>query len=207
MSTAGDAAGIARHVVATGASGARRRRARFGAGPLSAPLYELPLPARCDPVAARSVHAIARGARAMTGEASGAPRGRPGWIVVLAFGLLAVGTGLYFMALRPALLPEDLRFTGLHQPEVAPALARWLRIVFRTWGGFVVGLGLMVVGHGAAYLVNRPALSRIGMAAGCVFAFASFVLSNIQLRSDFLWFIALLFVGAVASAIVVLRAR
>ena len=75
------------------------------------------------------------------------------------------------------------------------------------WGGFVLGLGLVVLGHGAAHMVNRPALSRIGAAAGCVFAFASFLLSNVQIRSEFLWFVALLFVGAIASGIVVLRDR
>jgi hypothetical protein len=149
----------------------------------------------------------ARGTVAMTGDAGSPRRGRAAWVIVVAFGLLTFGTGLYFMALRPALLPEDLRIIGLRPTEVAPALARWLRIVFRPWGGFVVGIGLVVLGHGAAQLVNRPALSRIDMAAGCVFAFGSFLLSNIQIRSDLLWFIALLFIGAVASARIVLRAK
>jgi hypothetical protein len=127
--------------------------------------------------------------------------------VLLTFALLTMGTGVYFMALRPPLLPEDLRFTGLEQADVPARLRPWLAVVFRTWGGFVVGLGLCIAGHGAASWMNQPAWSRVSAALGVLFAFGSFLASNIQLRSEFLWFIGLLFVGAVACAVVLIGQR
>ena len=127
--------------------------------------------------------------------------------VLLTFALLTMGTGIYFMALRPPLLPEDLRFTGLAPADVPARLLPWLAVVFRTWGGFVVGLGLCIAGYGAASWMNQPAWSRVSAALGVLFAFGSFLASNIQLRSEFLWFIGLLFVGAVACAVVLIGQR
>ncbi len=65
-------------------------------------------------------------------------------VALLVLGVLTTGTGVYFMASRPPLLPEDLRFTGVALAQVSEAELRWLSIVFRTWGGFTVGLGLRV---------------------------------------------------------------
>jgi hypothetical protein len=135
------------------------------------------------------------------------PIGRVAAPVVLTFGLLTAGTGVYFMAFRPPLLPEDLRFTGLAPADVPSALLPWVSIVFRTWGGFIVGLGLCMLGHAAASITGRPEWSRMGGAAGVLFAFGGLLASNVQLHSDFLWFISLLFMGAVASAVVLARAR
>ncbi len=119
---------------------------------------------------------------------------------MVTVGLLTVGTGVYFMALRPALLPEDLRFSALDRAQVPVALLPWLQIVFRTWGGFIVGLGLCLLGQGASCIASRSGLARLGTILGLLFAFGSFLVSNIQIRSEFLWFIALLFLGAVAIA-------
>ena len=119
---------------------------------------------------------------------------------MVAVGLLTVGTGVYFMTLRPALLPEDLRFSALDRTQIPIALLPWLHIVFRTWGGFIVGLGLCLLGQGASCIAGRSGLARMGTSLGLLFAFGSFLMSNIQIRSDFLWFIALLFFGAVAIA-------
>jgi hypothetical protein len=115
-------------------------------------------------------------------------------------GLLTVGTGVYFMTLRPALLSEDLRFSDLDRAEIPIALLPWLQIVFRTWGGFIVGLGVCLLGQGASSITGRSGLATMGTSLGLLFAFGSFLVSNIQIRSEFLWFIALLFFGAVAIA-------
>ena len=62
-----------------------------------------------------------------------------GWIFV-ACGVWLVGLGIYFMALRPAVLPEDLRFIGSGLDELRaalPRLDRWLGRVFGVMGGFM----------------------------------------------------------------------
>lgn len=53
-------------------------------------------------------------------------------------GILRVGVGIYFLILRPPLLPEDLRRTGVDPNALPPAFVEWL---FSTWGGFIVGFG------------------------------------------------------------------
>lgn len=93
-----------------------------------------------------------------------APQARlvPLVLVLLALGLLTSSTGVYFMLLRPPLLPEDSRFIGLGTEEVPEALARWLSIVFRTWGGFMVGFGLSLLGLAGYFQTRRDAWLRGG---------------------------------------------
>lgn len=98
------------------------------------------------------------------------------------------------------MLPEDMRFIGLSN-EAPQALLHWLSIVFRTWGGFMVGLGLCLFGIAGSFFTRRDAWLRLGVGVGLLFAFGSFLASNIQLHSDFLWFIALLFVFALVVAV------
>ncbi len=121
-------------------------------------------------------------------------------LAVLALGVITIGTGGYFMVARPPLLPEDARFTGLSVATAPPALLQWLSIVFRTWGGFVVGLGFCLVGLATYAFTRRDAWLKRGTALGVLIAFVSFLVSNLQLHSDFLWFVAALCVVAVAVA-------
>jgi hypothetical protein len=126
-------------------------------------------------------------------------------IALFALAIATIGTGFYFMVLRPPLLPEDARFTELAGSDVSPRLLRWLSIVFRTWGGFLAGFGACLIGQAGYFHSSRDAWLRVCTAIGVLFAFGSFLASNIELRSDFLWFIAMLFVIAVASAVLLLR--
>mgnify|MGYP002621441271 CR=1 FL=1 len=57
-------------------------------------------------------------------------------------GVLAFGTGVYFLGIRPTLLPEDIRFSGIDEAILPQAFLDWLGIVFRTWGGFITGFGI-----------------------------------------------------------------
>ncbi|MEO8903821.1 MAG: hypothetical protein ABI627_20055 [Polyangiaceae bacterium] len=102
--------------------------------------------------------------------------------------------------MRPPMLPEDVRFTGVSPILLGPTFATWLSIVFRTWGGFLVGFGVLLGGVGAFLWSADTRRLRAGVAGGTVFAFGSFLVSNIQLRSDFLWYIGLLFAAAIALA-------
>jgi hypothetical protein len=52
--------------------------------------------------------------------------------------------GLYFIFVRPALLPEDVRYSGgdlQALQAVAPRLGDWLAKVFTVMGGFMSGAG------------------------------------------------------------------
>jgi hypothetical protein len=118
-------------------------------------------------------------------------------------GVMTVGTGIYFAFLRPPMLPEDVRRTGVARGALPPAFADWLSIVFRTWGGFMVGLGVLLIAVSLYLRRGDSRWIRGGAAVGALVAFGSFLASNIQLRSDFLWFIAILFGLAAALAVAV----
>lgn len=68
----------------------------------------------------------------------------------IAAGLLAVvgivimGMGAYFAILRPAFLPEDLRFIGTDAAALAsaPGITSWLRFVFVVLGAYAFTTGL-----------------------------------------------------------------
>ena len=59
-----------------------------------------------------------------------------------------MGVGLYFGFLRPALLPEDLRYIGASMAQIqtaAPGLSPWLARVFGVLGGYMIATGLLTV--------------------------------------------------------------
>jgi hypothetical protein len=59
-------------------------------------------------------------------------------LLLLLSGVILVGMGIYFIFVRPPLLPEDLRFIGSYQVELQmayPQMSVWLSFVFRVLGG------------------------------------------------------------------------
>jgi len=124
-------------------------------------------------------------------------RGPAEWLVV-SCGLWLIGLGLYFIFVRPALLPEDLRYMGVDAQVLyaaAPRLAAWLAKVFTVMGGFMAGTGVLI-----AYLgwTVMPLRTR-GMTAALVLTGAlTLVLMsavNFALQSDFRWLLALPAIG------------
>lgn len=132
-------------------------------------------------------------------------RARTAAIVSAALGGLTLATGVYFMLIRPPMLPEDVRFTGVSADLLGESFAHWLSIVFRTWGGFLVGFGVLLGAIGAFLWSGDVMRLRTGAAVAILFAFGSFLVSNIQLGSSFLWYIGLLFAAAVALAWILLH--
>ena len=128
-------------------------------------------------------------------------------ILLLVLGLLTMGTAVFFLVLRPALLPEDIRHTGIDPGTLPPAFLEWLGTVFRTWGGFIAGFGVLLLGLGGFLLSGRARCLYWATAIGAVVAFGRFLFSNILLDSDFLWFISALFALAAATAISLLLRR
>ena len=130
--------------------------------------------------------------------ATSTQRAVAGLLAVL--GVLTLATGLYFVLVRPAMLPEDFRFAGITAEQLPPKMSAWLEIVFRTWGGFMAGFGVVLSGVAGYLLTARKALLCWATAAGLVVAFGRFLVSNLALHSDYLVFIAILFGLAVITA-------
>jgi hypothetical protein len=143
---------------------------------------------------------------AVVTDASGKTMKRTASAVLCSvLGLLTIGTGVYFAALRPAMLPEDQRLTSVSIASLPPAYAGWLSIVFRTWGGFMIAFGVLLLACGI-YLQTRTSLwLRGGIALSVIVAFGMFLVSNLQIRSDFLWYIVSLFMLAALAAVATLR--
>lgn len=128
------------------------------------------------------------------------------WLPIAVIGMVTVGMGLAFVMLRPnvVLLPEDQRYTGLTPEQLRvldPELFSWIGMVFRSWGAFGIGLGVMITGL-AAYGYRRGELwaERLLVVAGfCTFGI--FLTVNVLLRSDFALVIGGLFVAFFAALV------
>jgi len=122
-------------------------------------------------------------------------------------GVLTLATGLHFLFFRPAMLPEDVRFTGVRPSDLPPRIIEWIQIVFRTWGGFMAGFGIAQIGVASYIITARRALLYWGTALAVVTAFGRFVISNLAIKSDYLVFIVILFGLAVVVALCLIVPR
>ncbi len=120
-------------------------------------------------------------------------RSRPGslstWIVT-GCGIWLVALGLYFIVLRPPLLPEDPRFMGatLAQLRVAvPQLEGWLRIVFTVMGGYMVGAGVLTLFLARVAMPRRLKGAAWALALAGLSTVVLMSAMNFVLHSDFRW--------------------
>lgn len=117
-------------------------------------------------------------------------RARPSAVVLAFGGIILIGLGLYFIFLRPALLPEDPRFMGTSMAKIhasVPGLLTWLPRVFWVMGGFMFTTGLLTAYialssfrqrlRGAAPIAALAGLTSIGLMAAV----------NFMIGSDFKW--------------------
>jgi len=111
-------------------------------------------------------------------------------VVLMACGVWLICLGLYFIFLRPALLPEDLRYIGLTLREIqsaVPGLENWLHRVFVVMGGFMLGAGILLI-HvmtSASNTQEKRALITTTLAGVSTVGIMS--VTNFQLDSDFKW--------------------
>ncbi len=101
-----------------------------------------------------------------------------------------IGLGLYFIFLRPPLLPEDPRFMGTSLEQIrlaAPGLEGWLKNVFRVMGGFMAGAGVLMAF--VATVVMPLGLKGTGWIIAISGAPTVVLMSaiNFALDSDFKW--------------------
>ncbi len=105
-------------------------------------------------------------------------------------GAWLVGLGLYFIFLRPPLLPEDMRFMGatlaLIRSEL-PGLENWLKNVFTVMGGFMAGAGVLAVFVSMTAMRRRLAGAAWAMAVCGALTVGLMSATNFALHSDFKW--------------------
>ena len=114
----------------------------------------------------------------------------PSGKVFVACGCWLVGLGVYFMLLRPALLPEDPRYIGTSLATLraaAPGLERWLGQVFNVMGGFMLATGVMTVLVACQLLAQRQRWTLVAMSVAGVAGVALMSATNFMLQSDFRW--------------------
>ena len=119
---------------------------------------------------------------------------QPSGKVFLACGLWLIALGLYFLLLRPALLPEDPAFIGSSLEAIRaaiPGLERWLGHVFNVMGGFMVAVGAMTAFLAWRFLSRRePGTFAILLVAGAA-SVALMSATNFLLHSNFRWLLLL----------------
>ena len=132
-------------------------------------------------------------------------------------GLIVMAMGIYFAFLRPALLPEDLRYLGASMAGLqtaAPGLLRWLPRVFGVLGGFLFATGILTVHLAVTRFRREKPLPLAVVAASGAASIGWMAVTNFRIDSDFKWLLlafVLPWLVAVASSLVdnmrVLKAR
>lgn len=122
-------------------------------------------------------------------NATGKNRHVSAWMLIVC-GIWLVILGFYFMAMRPSLLPEDLRFmhTTLAQVRTTlPGLENWLARVFTVLGGFMAGAGVLTIFIAAVVLPSRLKGTSWALALSGALTVGLMSATNFVLRSDFRW--------------------
>ena len=111
-------------------------------------------------------------------------------ILLALNGLILMGLGLYFIFLRPALLPEDPRFMGTTLAEIQtslPGLLAWLRRVFWVMGGFMFATGLLLLYVAQTTFRAHSTSARLIVALAALSSIGWMAIVNFMIASDFKW--------------------
>ena len=108
----------------------------------------------------------------------------------MACGIWLVGLGLYFMFIRPALLPEDLRYMQANARElqdILPGLQRWTQRVFTVMGGFMAASGLLTINVALRLCAVRTKVAQAMLTLAGVLSVGLMSVTNFRLDSNFKW--------------------
>jgi len=126
----------------------------------------------------------------------------PSSIVLIMAGVTLMAVGLYFILVRPPLLPEDVRYMALPTAQLdilRPRLELWLTHVFRVMGGYILATGVLAVTLAAtSFRAHQPG-AAIGALVGGVASIGWMAAVNFMIDSDFKWVLlglALLWAGS-----------
>jgi hypothetical protein len=105
-------------------------------------------------------------------------------------GMIIAGIGLYFIAIRPTLLPEDVRYMNLSAVEleaIGPRLAMWLTQVFRVLGGYALATGVLLIALAITAFRARHPVAVAGALIGGASSIGLMSVVNFTIGSDFRW--------------------
>ena len=114
----------------------------------------------------------------------------PSSIVLVMAGVTLIGTGIYFLFLRPPLLPEDIRYMALPPAQfdvLRPRLELWLTHVFRVMGGYVLATGVLMVTLAVTSFRQHSTPAAIGALIGGAASIGWMTAVNFLIDSDFKW--------------------
>ena len=114
----------------------------------------------------------------------------PSSIALIMAGVALIVTGLYFIFLRPPLLPEDVRYMALPPAELdifRPRLELWLTHVFRVMGGYVLATGVLTVTLAATAFRAHQKGVAMGALIGGSASIGWMAAVNFMIDSDFKW--------------------
>ena len=103
-------------------------------------------------------------------------------------GFLLAGMGLYFIFLRPPLLPEDLQYMNTTLSVVQNNifnLSTWLQKVFWVMGGYIFTTGLLTMYVAQTSFRTRTRGAFIIIALAGITSIGSMTIVNFILQSDF----------------------
>lgn len=114
----------------------------------------------------------------------------PSSIVLIFAGICLIGVGLYFIMLRPPLLPEDVRYMALPEAQLdilRPRLELWLTHVFRVMGGYALATGVLMVTLAATAFRAHQKSAAIGALIAGAASIGWMAAVNFMIDSDFKW--------------------
>jgi drug/metabolite transporter (DMT)-like permease len=119
---------------------------------------------------------------------------QPSAKVFIACGVWLIALGLYFLFLRPALLPEDPAFMDSSHEAIRtaiPGLERWLSHVFNVMGGFMIASGAVTMFLAWRFLSrHEPGTFATLLVAGAT-SVTLMSATNFLLHSSFRWLLLL----------------
>ena len=111
-------------------------------------------------------------------------------VLLAVSGILLMGVGCYFLLLRPALLPEDIRYMNLTPAELqseGPRMAAWLTYVFRVMGGYVMATGVLALTLAGTAFRQGQRWAVAGAIVAGVASIGWMAAVNFMINSDFKW--------------------
>ena len=111
-------------------------------------------------------------------------------LVLATVGFAIAAVGLYFIFLRPPLLPEDIRYMHLSSAQLGVVrlpLEAWLNQVFRVLGGYILATGVLTMTVAATSFRARNRGAALGATLGGAASIGLMATVNFIIDSNFKW--------------------